>query len=105
VANYIRTDLGALAGNFYFGCLLGAVSGLGVMLGMPLDIRHVTFVAAFFGFSSAALDFQLTYYLIGTERAGDFLSRHHELVDQFLFSTVCGNEIKKSSLCSLESDD
>ncbi|HEY0562485.1 MAG TPA: site-specific recombinase [Methylophilus sp.] len=64
VSDYIRDNLGALAGNFYFGCLLGVTSGLGVMLGLPLDIRHVTFVSAFFGFSLPALEFQLSHYMI-----------------------------------------
>jgi site-specific recombinase len=64
ISEYIRHNLGALAGNFYFGCLLGFASGLGIMLGLPLDIRHVTFVAAFSGYASAALDFQLTYHLL-----------------------------------------
>ncbi len=64
VSEYIRHNLGALAGNFYFGCLLGFASGLGVMLGLPLDIRHVTFVAAFFGYASAALDFSLAPMLV-----------------------------------------
>lgn len=65
MSEYIRHNLGALAGNFYFGCLLGFASGLGVMLGLPLDIRHVTFVAAFSGYAFSALDFQLSYYLVG----------------------------------------
>lgn len=95
VANYIRTDLGALAGNFYFGCLLGAVSGLGVMLGMPLDIRHVTFVAAFFGFSSAALDFQLTYYLIGVSVLGIFLVATMNLLTSFFLALYVAMKSRK----------
>lgn len=70
IAEYIRHNLGALAGNFYFGCLLGFASGLGVMLGLPLDIRHVTFVAAFTGYAFSALDFQITYYMLATAALG-----------------------------------
>lgn len=66
ITDYIRHNLGALAGNFYFGCLLGFASGLGVMLGLPLDIRHVTFVAAFSGYALSALDFAVGHYIIGT---------------------------------------
>lgn len=66
MTEYIRHNLGALAGNFYFGCLLGFASGLGVMLGLPLDIRHVTFVAAFTGYAMPALDFALSQYLLWT---------------------------------------
>lgn len=60
LAGYIENNLGALAGNFYFGCLLGGMSGLGVLLGLPIDIRHVTFASAFIGFSAFTLDFNLT---------------------------------------------
>jgi len=70
VTDYIRHNLGALAGNFYFGCLLGFASGLGVMLGLPLDIRHVTFVAAFTGYAIPALDYSLSQYLLSTAILG-----------------------------------
>ncbi len=61
VANYVENNLGALAGNFYFGCLLGGMSGLGVLLGLPIDIRHITFSSAFVGFSAVGLDFYLDW--------------------------------------------
>jgi site-specific recombinase len=61
VANYIENNLGALAGNFYFGCLLGGMSGLGILLGLPIDIRHIAFSSAFVGFASFSLDFMLSW--------------------------------------------
>ncbi|HSI43842.1 MAG TPA: site-specific recombinase [Methylotenera sp.] len=64
VANYIENNLGALAGNFYFGCLLGGMSGIGVLLGLPIDIRHITFSSAFVGFSTVGLDFILDWRTI-----------------------------------------
>jgi len=33
------------------------------MLGLPLDIRHVTFVSAFSSFSIAALDYDVSNYV------------------------------------------
>lgn len=82
-SQYIRNNLGALAGNFYFGCLLGFASGLGVMLGLPLDIRHVTFVAAFSGYSAAALDFQMSHYVIVAAILGIFVAGTLNLVTSF----------------------
>lgn len=61
VANYVENNLGALAGNFYFGCLLGGMSGLGILLGLPIDIRHIAFSSAFVGFASFGLDFMLSW--------------------------------------------
>lgn len=48
---YIENNLGALAGNFYFGIMLGSMGTLGLILGLPLDIRHITFSSAYFGFA------------------------------------------------------
>ena len=64
MANYVENNLGALAGNFYFGCLLGGMSGLGVLLGLPIDIRHITFSSAFVGFASVGLDFNLAWQTV-----------------------------------------
>lgn len=57
VANYVENNLGALAGNFYFGCMLGGMSAIGVLFGLPVDIRHVTFSSAYLAFSLVGLDF------------------------------------------------
>jgi site-specific recombinase len=57
VADYVEDNLGALAGNFYFGCMLGGVAAIGVLFGLPLDIRHITFSSAYLGFSLIGLDF------------------------------------------------
>jgi len=57
LADYVERHLGALAGNFLFGCLLGLAWGMGMLLGLPLDIRHVAFSSAYLGYALAAYDF------------------------------------------------
>ena len=47
-ADYIERNLGALAGNFLFGIMLGSMGTLGFILGLPLDIRHIAFASANF---------------------------------------------------------
>ncbi len=64
VANYVENNLGALAGNFYFGCLLGGMSAIGVLFGLPFDIRHITFSSAYAGYSAVALDFMLSWQTV-----------------------------------------
>lgn len=49
-ALYAEENLGALAGNFFFGVLLGVTPLIGFLTGLPLDIRHVTFAAATFAY-------------------------------------------------------
>lgn len=60
VVRYVENNLGALAGNFYFGCLLGGMAAIGVLLGLPVDIRHIAFSSAFVGFSFVGLDFNIS---------------------------------------------
>jgi site-specific recombinase len=73
VANYVENNLGALAGNFYFGCLLGAMSAVGILFGMAFDIRHIAFSSAFFGYATVALDFTLTWHTVLYAALGLFL--------------------------------
>lgn len=61
LAHYLRLNLGALAGNFYFGIMLGSTATIGYILGLPLDIRHIAFAAANFAYALAALDFMITW--------------------------------------------
>ena len=57
VANYVGNNLGALAGNFLFGFMLGGTTLLGFLFGLPLDIRHVAFSSAFVGLAIVGTDF------------------------------------------------
>ncbi len=63
LASYIEHNLGALAGNFYFGIMLGSLGTLGFLLGLPIDIRHITFSAANMVYAFFALDFSLDWRL------------------------------------------
>ncbi|MFN3405909.1 MAG: site-specific recombinase [Cytophagaceae bacterium] len=55
VANYIDKNLGSLAGNFFFGIFLGSTGVLGIILGLPIDIRHITFASGNFGIAMASI--------------------------------------------------
>lgn len=57
-ADYIDGNYGALAGNFFFGVLLGITGYIGYLFGLPLDIRHVAFSSANLG------------YVVGSEPLG-----------------------------------
>lgn len=45
-ANFTEANLGAIMGNFIFGCFLGSTATIGYILGLPLDIRHIAFASA-----------------------------------------------------------
>lgn len=63
VATYVESNLGALAGNFFFGFLLGGVAALGVLFGLPLDIRHIAFSSAYVGHAFIGLELGLPLQL------------------------------------------
>lgn len=70
VATYVEDNLGALAGNFFFGFLLGGVTALGTLLGLPLDIRHIAFSSAYLGFGEVALNFAVPTAALATAFLG-----------------------------------
>ena len=57
VGSYLDHNAGGLAGNLFFGMMLGLTPALGQAFGLPLDIRHIAFSSANFGYALIALDF------------------------------------------------
>ncbi len=60
LANYLDENYGALVGNFFFGVLLGCTSYVGLLIGLPIGIRHVAFASGNLGY---ALSVQLPTWL------------------------------------------
>ena len=92
---YVENNLGALAGNFYFGCLLGGMAGLGVLLGLPIDIRHITFSSAFAGFSLVGLDFDVTWQVLLAAFLGIWLIGTMNLVVSFSLALYVAMKSRK----------
>ncbi|MBD8543965.1 site-specific recombinase [Oxalobacteraceae sp. CFBP 8761] len=70
---YVENNLGGLMGNFFFGILLGTTGTVGFLLGLPIDIRHITFSAANFATALVALDYQMTVPQLINATAGVLL--------------------------------
>lgn len=70
LTGYLENNLGALAGNFYFGIMLGSMGTLGFILGLPIDIRHITFSSAYFSFALVGADHALPLYTIALSLLG-----------------------------------
>jgi site-specific recombinase len=73
LSTYVEHNLGALAGNFLFGCMLGCTPVLGELLGLPLDIRHVAFASANFAYGLVGLQFDATPATVVVTLAGVLL--------------------------------
>ena len=69
---YLENNLGGLMGNFYFGILLGTIGTLGFLIGLPIDIRHITFSAANFATALVGLDHHMSWQLAVKSLAGIF---------------------------------
>ncbi len=59
IGAFVDRNLGAVMGNFLFGCMLGMTGALGSVLGLPIDVRHVTFSAANLTFALASEQYQV----------------------------------------------
>lgn len=57
----LQENLGGIMGNFLFGCMLGSTGMLGELLGLPLDIRHIAFSSANFGYALAGFDYAVAW--------------------------------------------
>lgn len=88
LAHYVENNLGALAGNFFFGCMLAAVPALGALFGLPLDIRHITFSSAYLGYASAALDFHLAWSTLAWSLIGVLLIGLTNLAVSFFLALI-----------------
>ena len=69
-AAYLDDNLGALAGNFFFGIMLGTMGTIGFITGLPLDVAHVTISSAYFGLAVASLDFAVDLATVAHALAG-----------------------------------
>lgn len=70
LARYLEDNLGGLMGNLYFGILMGVTATVGYLVGLPLDIRHVTFSSANFAIALVGLDHQVGWDVVATTLGG-----------------------------------
>ncbi len=59
IGRYLDDNLGGISGNFLFGCMLGTAGTVGMILGLPIDIRHIAFASANLGYAFAGFGFEL----------------------------------------------
>jgi len=62
LGNYVAENIGGLTGNFTLGFFLAFVAFFGSILGLHLDIQHVTFASGNLGMAIASLGFNIDLY-------------------------------------------
>lgn len=60
IAQYTEHNLGAVMGNMAIGFFLGTAAFIGILLGIPYDIRHVTFSMGTLAIAFQSLHFSLS---------------------------------------------
>lgn len=63
-ANFLHEHHGSIAGNFFFGILLGMTPYFGYLLDLPLDISHVAFSTAYLGYCSLHTDLSFADFFL-----------------------------------------
>ena len=86
VGNYIADHAGGLGGNIFFGLALGLTPGIGIWLGLPLDIRHIAFSSANLGYALMALGFDVPLILLLSAIAGVLLVGFMNLSVSFMLA-------------------
>jgi site-specific recombinase len=56
---FVDQNLGSVMGNYLFGWMLGMTGAVGVVLGLPIDIRHIAFSAVNFIYALAGLNYNV----------------------------------------------
>ncbi|WP_205881922.1 site-specific recombinase [Leeia aquatica] len=97
VARYVGDNLGALAGNFFFGLMLGSIGTLGFIFGLPIDIRHITFSSANFVFALVGSDFQLPWQVWSVSLLGVALIGMVNLVVSFSLALLVALHARRVS--------
>lgn len=64
LADYYARNAGGIISNFWFGIFLGSTVIVGTILGLPLDIRHITFAAGNFAIGLFGKSFDVSGELI-----------------------------------------
>lgn len=71
--SYVEHNLGALVGNFLFGCMLGSTGIVAGFFGLPIDTRHVSFAAANFAYALQERHFGIGWPEVAISIAGVIL--------------------------------
>ncbi len=98
MAAYVECNLGALAGNFYFGFLLGGMASIGVLFGLPFDVRHVTISGGYWGFSLVALDFAVEWQTVIVALVGVLMIGFVNLAVSFGFALTVALKARQVSV-------
>lgn len=95
---YIENNFGQLLGNLFLGIFLGTTSTFGKIVGLPLDIRHITFSAGNFGIALSKVGHDITTQTFLISIIGILLIGFINFIVSFGLSLIVAIESKGSSI-------
>jgi site-specific recombinase len=97
---------GGVISNFWFGVFMGSIGTIGIIFGLPLDIRHITFAAGNMGFGMVGADWHVDKWTMAISVLGIALIGFINFVVSFGLSLSLGVAIAQASrspMCSRSS--
>ncbi|HSO07286.1 MAG TPA: site-specific recombinase [Pelomicrobium sp.] len=70
LGEFIDANLGGIAGNVFFGVMLGSTWLVGSLVGLPLDIRHVAFASANLALGLVGTGFEVDWHALAVCAGG-----------------------------------
>lgn len=64
LAGYYERNVGGILSNLWFGVFMGSLGTVGVIIGLPLDIRHITFAAGNMALGLVGGGWQISTYAL-----------------------------------------
>ena len=102
VGAYLEAHLGGLLGNFLFGCMLGTAGTVGMILGLPIDIRHIAFSSANLGYALAGSGFDLPWAVFAWSLFGMFMIGAANLLVSFSLALWMALRARSIALADLQ---
>lgn len=96
---YIENSIGYWVGNISLGFFLGGMGTVGLMLGLPLNIRHVTFSSGQLGVALAHMPFEISWQVFALTAISIFMMGVINLAVSFsltLYLTMKSRQIRFS---------
>jgi site-specific recombinase len=70
IAGYYERNYGGIISNLWFGIFMGSLGTVGIIIGLPLDIRHITFAAGNLALGLVGSEWQISTYALVASIAG-----------------------------------
>jgi site-specific recombinase len=64
LAGFYERNVGGIVSNLWFGIFMGSLGTVGMILGLPLDIRHITFAAGNMALGLVGSGWQISSYAL-----------------------------------------